>query len=89
MRPAGGALRISPLVGPSVAPFTVDARTIREIDDPRTWRDLLTGPIGDHRFVRITEDAGTVEMAVPAKRFRWLLDALNPRTVNPPEPGDA
>jgi hypothetical protein len=85
LRPADGELRITPLAGPSVAPFTVDARTIREIEDPRTWRDLLTGPIGDPRFVRITEDAGTVEIAVPSKRFQWLLDAVDPRTANPPE----
>jgi hypothetical protein len=39
--PGDGALRISPLVGPSVAPFTVEAGTLREIEDPTTWRNLL------------------------------------------------
>jgi hypothetical protein len=88
VRPADGALRITPLAGPSVAPFTVAVGTIEEVKDPRTWRELLTGPIGDARFVRITEDAGTVEIAVPAKRFQRLLDAVDPSTANPPEADD-
>jgi hypothetical protein len=78
VRPSGGALRITPLVGPSVAPFTVDAGRVEEFEDPRRFRDVVTGPIGDNTFLRIAEDEGTIEIAVRTEHVSWLMEAVGP-----------
>jgi hypothetical protein len=74
IRPTGGALRLAPLAGPSLAPFTVAVGRIEEFADPTRWRDVLTGPVGDYRFLRIATDRGTIEIAVRAEHLPWLLE---------------
>lgn len=74
--PTPGALRITPFAGASVAPFTVDATGLEVLDDPRTWRDALTGPVGAGAFVRVPTDEGTLEIALPADRLPWLRENL-------------
>lgn len=83
--PTSGALRITPFTGSSVAPFTIDATRLEVFDDPRTWRDALTGPVGAGAFVRLPTDEGTLEIALPADRLTWLRECAGsePRELGP------
>ncbi|MCM3661885.1 hypothetical protein M3148_12925 [Georgenia satyanarayanai] len=76
VRPAGREIHITPLAGPSVAPFTVSTGTIAEFADPRGWRDLLMGPIGTNSFLRVIDAEGVIEISVHTEHLSWLLEGL-------------
>lgn len=75
--PAAGQMRFFPLAGRSVAPFTVATHGLEEVEeDPRRWRDLLSGLDGDLRFLRVADGERTIEIAVQPERLPGLLDAV-------------
>lgn len=78
MQPTAGELRFFPLAGRSVVPFTVAVQELEELEAPRGWRNLLTGPIGDHRFLRIAQPEGAIEIGVQSERLPWLLGVVDP-----------
>lgn len=80
-------VRISPLAGPSAAPFVISPTAARVSNDDGSRMRWLPGPlIGATTLVQVVDPDGTVEIAVPSTHVRWLLEHLGLPESGPAAP---